>query len=154
MRRMADIDMQRLDWRQAVRIFEQLRTLEPDDVTTRKSLIELYTRLNQLPQATAELDGFLVHLRSSGRSRDVIPFLEDLVNEDPKQGILRRALADEYRQAKRIPEAVEQLDALGNLLLNAGDRDGAIQTMEAIMAMNPPNMERYKILLAKIKPEA
>ena len=41
MRRMADIDMQRLDWRQALRIYEQLRTLEPDDPSVRKSLIEL-----------------------------------------------------------------------------------------------------------------
>jgi tetratricopeptide (TPR) repeat protein len=154
MRRMADIDMQRLDWRQALRIFEQLRTLEPDDITTRKSLIELYIRLNQMPQAVAELDGFLTHLRTSGRGGEAIPFLEDLVNEDPKQGMLRSALAEEYRQAKRIPDAVEQLDALGNLLLNAGDREGAIQTMETIMAMNPPNLEKYKTLHAKLKPEA
>ena len=51
MRRMADIDMQRLDWRQALRIFEQLRTLELDDAATRKSLIDLNIRLNQPTQA-------------------------------------------------------------------------------------------------------
>ena len=62
--------------------------------------------LNQLPQATAELDGFLTHLESTGRRAEVIPFLEELVKENPKQGILRRALAEEYRQADRIPEAV------------------------------------------------
>ena len=32
LRRMVDIDMQRLDWRQAVPIFEQLRALEPEDM--------------------------------------------------------------------------------------------------------------------------
>ena len=31
LRRMADIDMQSLDWRQALRVFEQVRTLEPED---------------------------------------------------------------------------------------------------------------------------
>ncbi len=154
MRRMADIDMQRLDWRQALRIFEQVRTLEPDDVTVRKSLVDLNIRLNQLPQATAELDNFLAHLQSTGRRKEAITFLEELVNEYPKQGLLRRALAEEYRQAKCIPDAVAQLDALGNLLLNAGDRDGAIQTIEAIMAMNPPNMGDYRALLVKIKSEA
>ena len=154
MRCMADIDMQRLDWRQALRIFEQLRTLEPDDITVRKSLIDLNIRLTQFPQATAELDGFLAHLQSSGRRGEAIPFLEELVNEYPKQGILRRALSEEYRHAERIPDAVAQLDALGDLLLNAGDRDGAIQNIETIMAMNPPNTEDYKTLLAKIKSEA
>lgn len=154
MRSMADIDMQRLDWRQALRIFEQLRTLEPDDVTIRKSLIDLNIRLAQLPQATVELEGFLAHLQSSGRRQEAIPFLEELVTDIPKQALLRRALAEEYRQAKRIPDAVAQLDALGEILLNSGDRDGAVQTIEAIMAMNPPNMKDYKTLLAKIKSEA
>jgi tetratricopeptide (TPR) repeat protein len=150
MRRMADIDMQRLDWRQALRIFEQIRTLEPDDITIRKSLIDLNIRLTQLSQATAELDSFLTHLQSSGRRKEAIPFLEELVNESPQQGILRLALAEEYRHAERIPDAVAQLDTLSDLLLNAGERDGATQVIETIMAMNPPNMEHYKTLLVKI----
>ncbi len=154
MRRMADIDMQRLDWRQALRIFEQLRTLEPDDITIRKNLIDLNIRLTQLPQATTELDSILAHLHKSGRRKEAIPFLEDLVNEYPKQGLLRRALAGEYRQAELTRDAVAQLDALGELLLNAGDREGAVQTIEAIMAMNPPNMSDYKTLLAKIRSKA
>jgi tetratricopeptide (TPR) repeat protein len=151
MRRMVDIDMQRLDWRQALRIFEQLRTLEPDDTAVRKSLIELNIHLIQLPQATAELDGFLTHLESSGRRGEIIPFLEELVKENPKQGILRRALAEEYRQVNRIPEAVTQLDALGNLLLTAGDREGAIRIVETIISLNPPNSKDYRALLLKLK---
>ncbi len=153
MRRMVDIDMQRLDWRQALRIFEQLRTLEPDDVAVRKSLIELNIHLNQLQQATAELDGYLVHLESTGRGREAIPFLEELVKENPKQAILRHALAELYRQADRIPAAVTQLDALGNLLLTAGDREGAIQALEMIISLNPPNGQDYQVLLVKVKSE-
>ena len=151
MRRMVDIDMQRLDWRQALRIYEQLRTLEPDDISIRKNLIELNIHLNQLPQATAELDGYLTHLESSGRRANVIPFLEEMVKDNPKQGILRGALAEEFRQAGRIPEAVTQLDALGNILLTAGDKEGAIRILETILALNPPNTKNYQALLVKIK---
>ena len=151
MRRMVDIDMQRLDWRQALRIYEQLRTLETNDASVRKSLIELNIHLNQLPQATAELDSFLTHLESTGRRADVIPFLEEMIKENPKQAILRRALAEEYRQAERIPDAVTQLDALGNILLSAGDREGAIRILETILALNPPNSKDYQSLLVKIK---
>lgn len=154
MRRMADIDMQRLDWRQAMRIFEQIRTLEPNDLTVRKSLIDLNIRLTQIPQATAELEGFLEHLQNSGRRKEAIPFLEELVNDYPTQGILRRALAEEYRHAERIPEAVAQLNELGELLLDAGDREGAIQSIESIMAMNPPDKKAYETQLAKIKSQA
>jgi len=153
MRRMADIDMQRLNWRQALRVFEQLRTLEPDDVTVRKNLVILYIRLAQFPQANVELDDYLTHLKNLGKRLEAILFLEDLVDEDPSQGILRHALAEEYRQAERIPEAVDQLETLGDLLLKAGDREGAIQTMETILAMNPPNREVYITLLTKLKSE-
>jgi tetratricopeptide (TPR) repeat protein len=151
LKRMADIDMQHLDWRQALRVFEQLRSLEPDDISVRKNLVELNIRLNQQPQATAELENLITYLDSAGRRGEAIPFLEELVNEIPQQAILRRALAEEYRQAKRIKEAVAQMDTLGESLLKAGDRDGAAQVVEAIIAMNPPNQANYQVLLAKIK---
>ena len=152
LQRMADIDMQHLDWRQALRVFEQLRTLEPDDISVRKNLIELNIRLNQQPQAATELENLLVYLDGAGRRGEAIPFLEELAEENPQQAILQRALAEEYRQAKRIPEAVAQLDKLGESLLNAGDRDGAAQVLETIISMNPPNQANYRALLAKVRP--
>ncbi len=154
MRRMADIDMQRLDWRQASRIFEQIRTLEPGDLAARKSLVDMNLRLNQAAQAAAELDNFLAYLQSASRREDAIPFLVELVGERPQEVLLRSYLAEEYRQAEKITEAVEQLDALGEMLLNKGDRDGAVQAIEAIVAMSPPNVKDYMTLLAKIRSDA
>ena len=151
LQRMADIDMQHLDWRQALRVFEQLRTLEPDDKSVRKNLIELNIRLTQDPHAVAELENYVTHLEGSGRRAELIPFLEEMIEEDPKPAVLRRALAEEYALAKRIPDAVAQLDTLGENLLNEGDREGAIQAIEAIIAMNPPDQAKYQLLLEKIK---
>jgi predicted Zn-dependent protease len=143
--------MQHLDWRQAVRVFEQLRTLEPDDMMARKNLIDLNIRLNQIPQATAEIDSLLEHLRSTGKRAEAIPFLEDLIKEYPKQPFLRQALAEEYRQAGRPADAVFQYDELSVTLLDAGDRNGALQAIEAIIAMNPPNIQEYQTALEEIK---
>jgi tetratricopeptide (TPR) repeat protein len=151
LQRMADIDMQHLDWKQALRVFEQLRTLRPDDMSVRKNLMDLNIRLNQPAQAAAELENFINSLEASGLRADAVPFLEELVQENPGQTPLRRALAEEYRQAGQVSEAIAQLDTLGNLLLDAGDRDGAIQTIEAILAMNPPNTADYKTVLAKLQ---
>ena len=63
LQRMADIDMQRLDWKQAIRVFEQIRTLRPDDEGVRKNLIELNLRLGQPAQANAELENYLAYLQ-------------------------------------------------------------------------------------------
>jgi predicted Zn-dependent protease len=114
-------------------------------------LIQVNLRLAQQKEAAEELDNFLTYLQSAGRRGEAIPFLEDLINEDPKQIVLRSILAEEYRQADRLPDAIAQLDEVGNSLLEAGNREGAIQTIEAIIAMNPPNVADYTTLLAKVK---
>jgi tetratricopeptide (TPR) repeat protein len=151
LKRMGDIDMQHLDWRQALRVFEQLRGLEPDDLMTRKNLVEMNLRLNQTVQASTELDNYLTYLDSSGRRDEAVDFLKDMVEESPTQPLFHKALAVEFRRLNRIPEAVAQLDALGESLLNAGDREGAIRAIEGIIALNPPEAAKYKTLLARIK---
>ena len=150
LQRMADIDMQKLDWRQALRIFEQIRTLRPDDAVVRRSLVELNLRMARLPQALDELQNYLTYLESNRRSSDAIPFLEDLIKEHGDQHALRRALATLYQQADRTEEAIAQLDKVGESLLNAGEKDGAIAAINQILRMNPPNAEDYRRLLAQI----
>ena len=44
------------------------------------------------------------------------------------------------------------MDALGNLLLTAGDREGAIRILETILALNPPNSKDYQSLLENKNP--
>jgi tetratricopeptide (TPR) repeat protein len=151
LQRMADIDMQRLDWKQAMRVYEQIRTIQPDDIPTRKTLVDLNLRLNQPEQVATELESYMSYLQNTGRRREAIPFLEDLVKENPQQAVLHRTLAEEYRLAGRKGDAVTQLDTLGELLLSQKDRDGALQVVEAIIALDPANMDQYQILLSQLK---
>jgi tetratricopeptide (TPR) repeat protein len=151
LKNMADIDMQHLDWRQACRLYEQIRTIRPDDMTVRKYIIDLNIRLGQPNQAYAEIENFVVHLDSVGLRPDAIPFLEDLLEEYPQQAVLRRQLAEEYRQAGKITEAIAQLDTLGEICLDVGDKQAAIQAIETILSMNPTNLDQYRSVLAKLK---
>ncbi|MEW5870406.1 MAG: tetratricopeptide repeat protein [Chloroflexota bacterium] len=149
--RMADIDMQSLEWRQAMRIFEQIRTLQPDDLKSRSSLVDLNLRLGQEKQALAELDNFLAHLSSHNREQEAVAFLETLAAENPEQVSIRRRLADLHWHLGHSEEALAQLDAIGELLLNAGDRAGAIQTIETILTLGPKNREEYELLLNQLR---
>jgi tetratricopeptide (TPR) repeat protein len=147
---MADIDMQRLDWKQAVRVYEQIRTLRPDDQGARAQLIELFARLGQPQQAAAELDSFVGYLESAGKSADGVPFLEALVEEHGDQLIYQRALAEQLHRVGRTQEAVNKLDALGESLLQGGNKRGAVEVITQIVGMNPPNAEDYRKLLTQI----
>ena len=149
--RMADIDLQSLDWRQAMRIFEQIRTLQPDDEVARASLIDLNFRLAQEPQALAELDNYLAHMSSNNRESKALSFMESLATENPKRIPIRRRLADLYRHLGKAQDAISQYDAIGELLLEVGDRAGAIQVVETILSMNPDNKSDYQTLIEEIR---
>ena len=149
--RMADIDMQSLEWRQAMRVYEQIRTLQPDDEKARSGLVGLYLRLGQEPQALTELDNFLTYLTETNHMNNAAAFLERMVAEEGERIPIRRRLADLYKHLGQNAKAIEQLDAIGELLLQAGDRVSAIQTIEMILALNPPGREQYLQLLSEIR---
>jgi predicted Zn-dependent protease len=142
--------MQRLDWRQAIRVYEQIRTLRPDDAAMRESLIELYLRLAQPQQAQAELDSFISYLDSNGHVNDSVPFIEKLIEEHSNVIMLRRTLAEQLYRAGRVSDAVTHLDAVGDRLMESGDKAGVADVIRQILAMNPPNAEDYRNLLAQL----
>ncbi len=150
LQRMADIDMQHLDLKQAVRVFEQIRTLRPDDQGARRQLIELYMRLGQQPQAMAELEGFIAYLDSNSKAEDVLPFLGELIKEHQDLPVFRLKLAEQFHRLGRTDEAISQLDELGEILLTAGKKKEAAEVINQILSMNPSNAEDYRQLLAQI----
>jgi len=149
LQQMADIDMQRLDWRQAIRVYEQIRTLKPDDFGVRENLIELNLRLGQAPQAQAELESFVAYLESNKRE-EIMPFLQKLLEEHDDQAMIHRIFADQLHKNGHTTEAITRLDALGEKLMEAGDREGVGRIIRQILAMNPPNAEEYRTLLAQL----
>jgi predicted Zn-dependent protease len=151
LQRMADIDLQRLDWKQALRIFEQIRTLQPGDDNTRKQLVELNLRLGQQGQAMSELENYLAHLESNHTQETGVIFLEEVIKDHPDQLLLKRALAEQLRRAGRIEEAVSQLDALGEQLVQSGRKKEAFEVINQIVLMNPPNVEDYRQLLQQMQ---
>jgi tetratricopeptide (TPR) repeat protein len=151
LQRMADIDMQRLDWKQAMRVFEQIRTLTPDDPAVRKQVIELNLSMGQPDKAMSELENYITYLESQRKQELTVPFLEDLIKEHEDQLLLKRALAAQLHQAGRTDEAVNLLDALGESLVEAGNRPGAMEVINQIVLMNPPNVQDYRQLLMQLQ---
>ena len=97
------------------------------------------------------MENYLSYLNTNGKSEQSIPFLEDLVKENEDRLILRRALAEQYKQAGQTENAITQLDAIGEMLVEEGKIDEAMNTIQQILMMNPPNADDYRKLLEQLQ---
>lgn len=147
----ADIDMQRLDWRRALSAYRDLRRLQPEDERTAITLVDLYYKVGQPLNAVTELDNYLKQLVRSGRGNKVVGILEDMVRQWPTDPNLVERLSRLYIQQKRPHDAIQLLDRLGEAQLEANDKAGATETIKKILSLNPPNADNYKKLLAQLR---
>lgn len=150
MRLIADIDMQRFEWRRALGAYRELRAAEPNDERLAITLIDLYYRVGQGESALRELDRYLIQLVKSGRGAKVPGILEDMVDRRPGDAGLVNRLVRLYMQQKSSQKAVQILDKLGEEQLNAGETQEAIKTIETILKLKPPNAISYRQLLERL----
>jgi tetratricopeptide (TPR) repeat protein len=151
MYKMADIDMQRLDLRNALRIYEQIRTLEPEDIHSRARLVDINFRMSQAAAALNEMDGFLAMLENNNKHGAAIEFLQEVLVDQPERIDVRKRMAEVYRHAGKIQEAVRQWETISNQLMNRGDHKGAIAALQSILSVNPPNAAEYQQRLTQLQ---
>ncbi|NOT03598.1 MAG: tetratricopeptide repeat protein [Anaerolineales bacterium] len=151
LQRMADIDMQRLDWKQALRVYEQIRTLAPDDDSVRRQLVDLNLRMAQPDKAMNELENYISHLESLGKNNVAVIFIEELIKDHSEQPLLKRALAAQLHRSGRTEEAISLLDILGEVLVKSGEKQQALEVINQIVLMNPPNVNDYRQLLTQMQ---
>jgi tetratricopeptide (TPR) repeat protein len=149
--KLADIDLQRFDWRNALAAYEQIRTLAPDDTNARARLADLHFRMGQDNAALAEVDSLVRYMEVAAKRDVAIKFLEDLVTERPDKMDVRMRLSEQYQQTNQIPKAVEQLDAIADQLVRSGNRAAALNVLQTIISLHPENVAEYERVLEKIK---
>jgi tetratricopeptide (TPR) repeat protein len=154
LRHIADIDMQRFEWRRALSAYQEIRKEDPVDERTAITLIDLYFKLHQPNLALRELDVYLKQLISSGRGAKVPGILQDMVSRYPTSTGLVERLIRLYLAQKRTAEAIEILDRLGEAQLDAGMTEEAAATIQRIIQFNPPNVASYRQLLKQLQPDS
>lgn len=147
--RMADIYNQRFDWAKAAASLESLRKSDPGNPRVLRQLVDLYFKLNKSNQATAVLDQ-LIRIYQRQNPVAVLELLTELTSYYPKDMNLRQRLAVAYAQNNKIKEAIAEYDALGEMQLENGMRDQAVQTIQAIINLGPNDVEGYRRLLSQI----
>jgi len=141
--RMADLALQRLDWKNAIKYYQDITRLAPDDERAHLGLMRLYPRIGRPQLAISALDQLLKHYLTTQRGEKAAVILEDLVHEQPESIPLRFRAAQLYLNMGDRQKALEHLDVLGDLQLEAGQQEEAVKTLEAIIALKPANLSAY-----------
>ncbi len=146
----ADIHQMRLNTRGAQNVYEEILEIDGENEKSLRALIDLYYTQGNQVEAVKRLDVLLSVYAKKGEIDKIVKMLESMVSANPNDAAVRQRLASMYRRRGQKAEAIEQLDALGELQLDAGLTSEAATTIKQIISMNPDHVEDYKRLLAQL----
>jgi len=149
--KMGDIDLQRLNWRAAQNVYEQIKNLAPEDGPARATLIDLLFRLGNSKQGLAEADLYLRQLLAVRDTARAIEVLAEMVETHPQESGLVARLARLYQDTGRPAEAIVQYDRLGEMQLQAGQTAQAAETIRTILTLGPDDPQQYEQLLDELQ---
>jgi len=150
LQRLADIELQSLNWKEAIGIFEQLRGQLPLDPGPRSMLVDLYFRLGLIPAGLNEADAYIKILESEDQLPQAEKFLDDLVEERPDSPDLQKLMTSYYLAHGKTSTAIAKLDALAENLLVGKNISASVSVVGQIIALNPPNRQEYEQLYREL----
>ncbi len=151
LKRVADIDLQKLDWRQALRIFDQIRGLDPEDMETRASLVELNYRLAQDAAAISELDSAVTYYDQINKIPTAMRMVSSLIGIRPENKDLQGRMFAISHRVKNMTDAISLLDSYADELLENKNTAAAVVHLETIIALGPPNTMEYRKVLEQLR---
>ncbi|MBK5107835.1 MAG: tetratricopeptide repeat protein [Anaerolineales bacterium] len=150
---LADVELQSLDWKHAEEIYTQIQSLKPEDHLATEKLIDIKLRLGKDEQAENDIDEYMSFLELTGKEGFAEAYIERLAVEYPERVYIRQKNAQLYQDSGNIEKAIHEYDEIAELLLDAGDRHGAIEAIEMILTLEPPNRNEYQDLIENLKSE-
>ncbi len=152
--RIADIDMQRLDWHRAQRVYEQIKSLAPNDGGVRSSLIGVYYRLGQTDAAEHEIEDFISVMRNSRQYEKGVEFMISLINEWPQKYNQREILAELYLKMGRRESTLDEYNTVASAYLDEGDTTNTIRILQRMMTIDPEHGGEYQLVVNRLKKQA
>jgi tetratricopeptide (TPR) repeat protein len=146
-RRLADIHMQRLDWRRAIAALEAILGQRPQDAEAAQQLVELYFKLGADERAMQVIETTADRLFESEGSMAMLRFVQEQVRQRPTHlgtlrlmGEIQATVGDNESAAQSWERAVE-------LLVRRQERAQAAALLRRIIALHPPQEKRYRAML-------
>lgn len=151
LQRLADLDIQRLDWESAIATYAEISEISPGNKKASIAIVDLNYRLGKSHVAVREIDRFLALFDPRENQQVLEEYLTSLNTEIPRELNIIRRLVDFYKGLGLNEQAISELDVLGDMLLEAGRREEAVAVIQEIISLDPPNVEAYQKLLGQLQ---
>jgi len=148
---LADIYTQSVEWVKARKACQRILAVTPADTQARQQLIDLSLKLEDHSRGIQELDESLRQYHSEGADEAAVDLLRELVQSWPKVIELRSRLAQLCLALDRQEDAIEALNALGELQLDAGLHSEAAETVRKLAELEPEKAEDYQKFLDQLR---
>jgi tetratricopeptide (TPR) repeat protein len=148
--KIADIDIQRIRWREAMESYEKILQIKPDDYHAQAKMMDLKFRLGRKEVVLQEIENLMQEMERNNRRSIGIEFLKELLNERGQDMELRNQLANLYVRDGQVEMAVRELDKIAKIHINKGNNTGAISMLQTIIALEPKNTQAYRKALSKL----
>ncbi len=149
--RLADIDIQRLDWESAVQTYLEIIELLPQNQKASITLVDLNYRLGNKSAANKEIDRFTKQFDPESQLDSIKEYLVLLKEEKPDEDYIVRQLISLNKHMGLIDQAIAELDNLGDMLFEAGRKQEAVQVIQEIISLSPSNIDDYQKLLEQLR---
>ncbi len=149
--RLADLDIQRLDWDSAIATYMEINEVAPRNHKASISIVDLNSRLGNKSAAEKEIERFVGQLDPQNDADIIQGYLSALKAEMPAEDFIIRQLVSLYKQQGKKDLAIAELDGLGDMLLDAGRKQDAVAVIEEIISLKPVNTEDYIKLLEQLR---
>lgn len=147
-------------WDEAIRCFEELSTLNPQDKPTTFRLAQLYEKTSQIPKAInllvplmkqgpveSDLLSYLARLCvETGRLEDAEQLYGELLKRQPETGTDLLPFIDVLVKRNKSQQAFTYIEKYYKTIPDAQVRQKVITLLEKIIPLEPANLEPYNFL--------
>ncbi len=124
---------------QAIKEYEKLLKLNPNDANTINRVGDLYGRIGKVEKAVELYERIAQHFTEDGFTTKAIAILKKINRIAPDRLDIFEQLSDLYLQQGLLVEAKNQLQMVADWYVNNGDSPNAIRVLERIAKVDPDN---------------
>ncbi len=145
--RLADLYMQRLEWRRAVAAYEGILSLAPATWDAAQRAAELYLKMGAEERALVVIETAADSLIAREGPQPLLDFLERLVGVHPDSVSLLRLAGEHHAATGNAEQAAHLWEKAVELLVRRQERAQAAALLRRIVSLRSANEKRYRAML-------